>query len=125
MSDNRNGVERILDAGSGFDWITPTYEAVRNLLSDGRSFTTRSDDWLRLKPTLKRRRIPYWGEAIHWHNGAHWYTFSVHAKHAHVISKMTGYRPTGGRGKAVVMMLVVALFILIGVALAAAVGGGL
>ena len=118
MTDNRNGVERMLDAGGSADWITPTYEAVRNLVQDGRGFKMPSDDWLPLKPTLKRRRIPYWGEALHWSGGQYWYTFSVHAKHAHVISKMTGYRSNGGRGKAVVMLLVLAVFVAIGLTLA-------
>lgn len=122
MTDNRNATQKALDAGSSFDWITPTYEAVRTLIKGGRSFTMRSEDWLPLKPTLKHQRIPYWGEAIHWHKGQYWYTFSVNKKHAPAVERLTGYRSTGGRGKAIFMLLVLAAVLGGGFLLAAALG---
>lgn len=125
MSDDRDLVDRFLDAGSGFDWFTPTMEAIRNIAQDGASFCLLSYDWHDVKYELQRRRIPYWGEAIHWHDGEYWATFSVHSENAGFVRQLTGYRSNGGRGKAMLILLVVAAFILLGLALAGAVGGAL
>ena len=96
----------MLDAGSSADWITPTYEAVRNLTGNGRSFCIHSDDWQPIKAELKAMGIPMWGEALHWVDDAHWITVSVSAKHSEIVTELSGYTPNGGRGKALAILLV-------------------
>ena len=121
----RDFTERFLDAGSSFDWMTPTYEAVRNIAQDGRSFFVHSGDWQPLKRELKRNKIAYWGEALHYMHGAYWYTFSVHADNADTVTELAGYAPTGGKGKAWLMVAVLIAMIGIVLALVAAVGGAM
>lgn len=125
MNDDRDLVDQFLDAGATADWITPTYEAIRNIVADGESFCLQSDDWHALKWELQRRHIPFWGESLHWLDGAYWTTFSVHSENAVLVRELSGYRSNGGRGKAVVILLVLAAFFLGGMALVAAVGGAL
>lgn len=109
MTDERDTLDRMLDAGATADWITPTYEAIRNIAQDGRSFVVLADDWHALKWQLQRRRIPYWGEALHWSGSNYWATFSVHAENAETVAELSGYVPAGGRGKAFYMLLVLAI----------------
>ena len=106
MTEKRSTTDRILDAGASFDWITPAYEALRNITVNGKNFTMREDDWRALKPKLKKKRIKFWGEALHWRNGAHWITFSVRSKQAGIVTALSGYRPTGGRGRAWLMIAI-------------------
>lgn len=113
-ADDQAGYERdflevALDAGATADWITPTYEAIRNIAQDGRSFVVLADDWHALKWQLQRRRITYWGEALHWSGSNYWTTFSVHAEHAETVAELSGYVPDGGRGKAFYMLAVLAI----------------
>lgn len=105
----RDAIDVMLDAGSAFDWITPTAEAVRNLVEDGASFCLRTADWHDLKWELQRRRISWWGEALHWQDDAYWTTFSVHTDDAATVRNLTGYRPTGGRLKAFFIVAVLAI----------------
>jgi len=129
VTDDRNLAETLLDAGSSFDWITPTYGAVRDLLVDGKTFTVDADTWHGMQPLLAAQGIEPWAVSMYYQNGAYWYVFSVHADDAPAVERFTGYRRTGGRGKAIFMLLVLAAVLgggfLLAAALAAAVGGAL
>ena len=113
MTYERNIGERMLDAGAGFDWITPVYEAMRNVAQDGRSYCVPSDTWSSIQDTLSAAGVECWGVTLHWLDGAYWMTFSVQAEHAPLVDKLIDGKPNGGRGKAVFMLLV-ALAILAG-----------
>jgi len=108
VSDDRGLVDKFVDAGATADWITPTAEALRNVVTDGACFTVLSTDWYDLKWELQRRRIPFWGEAIHWIDGEYWATFSVQSENAALVRDLSGYRSSGGRGRALFMLLVLA-----------------
>lgn len=123
-TDDRDLVDRFIDAGSSFDWITPTAEAIRNIAQDGRSFVVLSDDWHALKWQLQRRHIPFWGEALHWSGSNYWVTFSVGVEHAETVAELSGYVPNGGRGKAAYMLLVLAIMAGTVVLVAFAIAGG-
>lgn len=120
MSDDRDAFTKCIGVAASADWITPTYEAARNIIENGRSFLVHSDDWQPLKWDLQRLHISFWGEALHWHEGANWVTFSVHADNAKTVSDLSGYQPTGGRGKAWLMLGVVAVVFFLGLAMAVA-----
>ena len=125
MTDNRSTVSVLLDAGSSADWITPTWEAIRTVAQDGRSFCLHADDWHAIQDRLTALDIPVWGVAMHWIEGDYWFTFSVNADHAETVTALTDYKPTGGRGKAIFMLIVVVGFMAGAVALVALVGGAL
>ena len=125
MTYERNTIETLLDAGSSADWITPTYEAIRNIAQDGRSFCLAADDWHALQDRLTALDIPVWGVAMHWVNGGYWFTFSVPAEHAETVTALTDYKPNGGRGKAWLMLLVVVGVVAGAMSLVAIVGGAL
>ena len=125
MTYERNTIETLLDAGSSADWITPTWEAIRNVAQDGRSFCLHADDWHAIQDRLTALDIPVWGVAMHWLEGAYWFTFSVAAENAETVTALTDYKPNGGRGKAIVMLLVVVGFMAGAMALVAIVGGAL
>ena len=122
---SRSFTEQALDAGSSFDWITPTYEAIRNIAQDGRSFCLAADDWHAIQDRLTALDIPVWGVAMHWLDGDYWFTFSVPAENAETVTALTDYKPNGGRGKAIFMLLVVLGFMAGAVAMVAMVGGAL
>ena len=125
MTYERNIGEKLLDAGGGFDWITPVYEAIRNVAQDGRSYCIPSEQWAAIQETLADRGVNCWGVTLHWLDGAYWTTFSVQAEHAQTVDKLIDGKPDGGRGKAIFMLLV-ALVILAGaLGLVAVVGGAL
>jgi hypothetical protein len=113
----RTLIDRVLDAGAATDWITPTYEALRNLMQNGKSFTVTQEEWELLQPLLEQRRISHWGVAIHgtdeW--GQYVFTFSVRAEDAETIDRLLGVRPGGGRFKALLMLAFV-LLVLFGTA---------
>ena len=113
MTYERNLGERLLDAGSSFDWITPVYEAMRNVAQDGRSYLIPSATWQAIQQPLADAGVECWGVNLHWFDGAYWMTFSVQAEHAPLVDKLIDGKPTGGRGKAIFMLLV-ALVILAG-----------
>jgi hypothetical protein len=100
MTDDRDFVDQFIDAGSSFDWITPTYGAVRDLLVDGKTFTVDAGTWHGMQPLLAKQGIEPWAVSIYYQNGAYWYVFSVDAAAAPAVERFTGYRRTGGRGKA-------------------------
>ena len=125
MTYERNTVDVLLDAGGSFDWITPTYEAIRNVAQDGRSFCLHADDWHAIQDRLTALDIPVWGVAMHWLDGAYWFTFSVPAENAETVTSLTDYRPNGGKGKAWFMLIVVLIFLAGAVALVGLVGGAL
>ena len=125
MTYERNTIDVLLDAGSSADWITPVWEALRNVAQDGRSYCVPSETWHAIQEDLAAAGVACWGVSLHWLDGAYWFTFSVQAGHAETVDAMIGGKPTGGRGKAIFMLLV-ALVILAGaMALVAAVGGAL
>lgn len=122
-------MDRVLDAGAATDWITPTYEALRNLMQNGKSFTVTQEEWDVLRPILEQYRISHWGVAMHWAEawGQYVFTFSVRAEDAETIDRLLGVRPGGGRLKAFLMLAFV-LLVLFGtlamVAVVATVGEG-
>jgi len=122
-------MDRVLDAGAAADWISPTYEALRNLMQNGRSFTVTEEEWGLLQPMLQQHRISHWGVAMHWTEewGQYVFTFSVRAEDAEKIDRLLGVRPGGGRLKALLMLAFV-LLVLFGtaalVAVVATVGEG-
>lgn len=123
MTYERNTIEALLDAGSSADWITPVWEALRTVAQDGRSYCVPSETWHAIQEDLAAAGVACWGVSMHWLDGAYWFTFSVQAGHAPTVDAMIGGKPTGGRGKAI-FMLVVALVIMAGaMALVAIVGG--
>ena len=124
MTYERTFYEKALDAGSSGDWITPVWEALRNVAQDGRSYCVPSETWHAIQEDLAAAGVACWGVSLHWLDGAYWFTFSVQAGHAETVDAMIGGKPTGGRGKAIFMLLV-ALVILAGAMalVAAAVGG--
>lgn len=122
---DRSFIEQALDTGASFDWITPTYEAIRNIAQDGRSFCLNRDAWYAIQDNLTALRIPVWGVAMHWLDGDYWFTFSVAAENAETVTALTDYKPNGGRGKAIFMLLVVLGFMAGAVAMVAMVGGAL
>lgn len=113
----RTLIDRVLDAGAATNWITPTYEALRNLMQNGKSFTVTQEEWDLLQPMLQQYRIPHWGVAMHWAEawGQYVFTFSVRAKDAETIDRLLGVRPGGGRVKALLMLAFV-LLVLFGTA---------
>lgn len=111
MTYERNIGEKVLDAGSSFDWITPVYEAIRNVAQDGRSYCIPSEQWNAIQDTLADRGVNCWGVTLHWLDGSYWMTFSVQAEHAPLVDQLIGGKPDGGRGKAIVMLIVVLGFL--------------
>lgn len=65
----RSAGEMLLDAGASFDWITPSYALVRNVLHEGVNVTIDADLWHTVKAQLQEMEIPYWGENL-WYDGA-------------------------------------------------------
>ncbi|MBP8291825.1 MAG: hypothetical protein KAX65_03560 [Caldilineaceae bacterium] len=125
MTYERTFTEKALDAGASADWITPVWEALRNVAQDGRSYCVPSETWHAIQEDLAAAGVACWGVSLHWVDNAYFITFSVQAGHAETVDAMIGGKPTGGRGKAIFMLLV-ALVILAGaMALVAAVGGAL
>ena len=61
MTYERNLGEKMLDAGAGFDWITPVYEAMRNVAQDGRSYLIPSATWQAIQQPLADAGVECWG----------------------------------------------------------------
>ena len=122
---DRSFIEQALDTGASFDWITPTYEAIRNIAQDGRSFCLNRDAWYAIQDNLTALRIPVWGVAMHWIEGDYWFTFSVPADEAATVTALAGAKPNGGKGKAWLMLAVTVVILLAAIALVAVVGGAL
>ena len=125
MTYERNTVEMLLDAGSSVDWVTPVYEAIRNVAQDGRSYCIPSDTWHAMQDNLAAAGVNCWGVTLHWLNGAYWMTFSVQAEHAPLVDRLIDGKPNGGRGKAIFLLIVLLGFLAVTLALVAVVGGAL
>lgn len=124
MTYERNTIEALLDAGSSADWITPVWEALRNVAQDGRSYCVPSETWHAIQEDLAAAGVACWGVSLHWIDGAYWFTFSVQAGHAPTVDAMIGGQPTGGRGKAIFMLVVALAILAAAMALVAAALGG-
>lgn len=123
MTYERTFTEKALDAGATADWITPVWEALRNVAQDGRSYCVPSDTWHAIQDALAAAGVACWGVSLHWLDGAYWITFSVQAGQAPTVDAMIGGKPTGGRGKAIFMLVVALAILAAAMALVAAVGG--
>ena len=78
MNDTRNLLDRLLDAGATFDWITPVAGAAQDIARDGRLFVRPAETWPVDKSRLRRAHIAFWGEQLHGANRV--VTFSVGTK---------------------------------------------
>ena len=123
MTYERTFTEKALDAGASADWITPVWEALRTVAQDGRSYCVPSDTWHAIQEDLAAAGVACWGVSLHWVDNAYFITFSVQAGHAETVDAMIGGKPTGGRGKAIFMLLVALVIMAGAMALVAAVGG--
>jgi hypothetical protein len=132
MTDNyeRSTAERLLDAGSQADWITPSYAIVRNALQDGVNVNVSADVWQEVKPQLQARGIPCWAEQLWYDGSAYWVCVSLAADDISALNAMLGdygHQEAKDPGRlwpwlALVLLVLLALGTL---ALAAAVGGAL
>ena len=124
MTYERTFGERALDAGATADWITPVWEALRNVAQDGRSYCVPSDTWHAIQEDLAAAGVACWGVAMHWIDGGYWFTFSVQAGHAPAVDALIGGKPDGGRGKAIFMLVVVLAILAATLGLVAVASGG-
>ncbi len=118
MTD-KSVVDEMLDAGAAGDWITAPYEAVRNLFQDGKSFMVTEGEWDMLLPTMERYGITHWGQNLYTDEASGQYvvSFSVQAKDARRIERWTGIQHSGGRLKAMWILLVGAFVLFVSMAI--------
>ena len=126
----RSTGERLLDAGSTFDWITPAYAIARNALQDGVNVNVSADVWHEVKPRLQARGIPCWAEQL-WYDGSdYWVCVSLAADDIPALNAMLGdyghqQAKDPGRLWQWLALVLLGLLALGTLALAAAVGGAL
>lgn len=129
MGDERSVVDRALDVGASFDWITPVYGMIRG----GRVFVVRQSEIsvAEVQALLSGAGVRWYADQVLPVDGDRLYAFRVADDDAPTVRELLGYAEpaaaatTSGAGwmwAAVAAVFVVALTL---GALWAAVGGGL
>lgn len=129
MGDERSVVDRALDVGAGFDWITPAYA----LLRGGQVFGVMADDMPEVQRLLSAEGISAWAWQVLWDGSAYMAYFNVADDDAPAVRELLGYAEpaaaaTSGGGSAWWMWAAVAAVFVVALtlgALWATAGGGL